>query len=173
MRGKIIWLTALVPSLSFAFFCPTNFNQITAGQTRAQVTAACGKPDKQESKKVKAEGPQEWSYYVPQSVATSDMTTAQGTLKMQFTFDDSGKAINISVNGIGVGSTTICGNSVSLGDTRDAIKAACGKPSFVNQQNGNTAVLGAAQPSTVMVTFTYNTNPPVTLTFENGKLTGE
>lgn len=159
---------AIYPSVHFAFFCPTNFSQITVGDTIEQVTKICGKPNKQETKEVKPEGPQEWSYYVSQTVSMGNLTPAQGTLKTQVTFDNTGKAINMSVNGVGVGATAICGTMIQLGDTMEKVKNACGEPSFINKQNAN---LPATQvPSTKVTTFFYNSTPPVKLIFKDGKL---
>lgn len=45
-----LMLLSLSPSISLAFFCPTNFNQIDIGYTTDQVIQLCGKPDKQETK---------------------------------------------------------------------------------------------------------------------------
>ena len=173
----------IFPISSYAFFCPTNFNQINVGDSIDQVTTQCGKPTTQETKEQAGEVAQEWSYYISQTVATATTDQAQGTLKTQITFDASGKAVNISVNGIGVGSTTVCGQTtIQLGDTREAIKAACGDPVFIRKQDTTTPpsgpqqptnTLGQPQPSTKITTFTYSSNPPVTLTFENGKLTGK
>jgi hypothetical protein len=169
-RTLIAAMLTLAPAASFAFFCPTNFSQINFGDSIDTVISTCGKPDKQEEVKKENENvPQEWSYFVPQTVSSSNLTPQQGTLKTQITFDDKGKAINISVNGIGVGSTQICGSSVQLGDTRDAIKSACGNPSFINKQTAPTNG-SAPEPETKVTTFFYNVNPPVKLIFENGIL---
>ena len=162
-------MSVLLPHLSFAFFCPTNFNQIDFGYTIDQVTQQCGPPAKQDSRKLDAAGPQEWSYYIPQAVSDVAMQSMQGTLKTQFTFDSSGTAINISVNGIGVGSTTICSNTlIQLGDKMDRIKSLCGDPSFINKQEPSNSGTPAVQ--TEITEFIYTSNPPVKLTFENGKL---
>ena len=155
------------PSLGFAFFCPGNFNQIQIGDTMAQVQAQCGSPAQQETSEKRSEGPQEWNYYITQTVGTSSMSQTQGTLKTQVTFDGSGKAINISVNGIGVGSTALCGSMIQLGDTQNKVKSACGAPSLVNKQSPE------EQSTSKITSFIYNTNPPVTLMFENGVLTGK
>lgn len=170
-------LVFILPSLSFAFFCPTNFKQIDYGMTIEQVIKECGNPTSQvETSKANDNVPQEWSYYVPQTVTNTTYSQAQagqaqGTLKTQVTFDSEGNAINISVNGIGVGSTTICGSMIQLGDKRDAIKSACGDPSFINKQQSNTSSLGTGEQKEIKVmTFHYQTNPPVTLIFENGVL---
>lgn len=169
MLKKLFFIasTLLAPSISFAFFCPNNFNQIEIGDSIQTVTKQCGKPDKEETTTVTKEGPQEWSYYIPQTVSTTAMSQEQGTLKTQITFDENNKAINISVNGIGVGSSTICGTPINLGDSRDTVKSACGKPSFINKQQPAT---GQPPDETKITEFTYNSNPPGKLIFENGKL---
>lgn len=160
-----------LPTLSHAFFCPTNFAQIDFGMTTDEVTQACGKPDSQkESTKENENVPQEWTYYVQQTVSTGGSQNMQGTLKSSVTFDDQGKAINISVNGIGVGATSLCSTPIQLGDTQDKVKAACGSPAFVTKQNATTSG-GQQQPPTKIVEFNYSSaNPPTILIFENGKL---
>ncbi len=171
LLGFIISL--ILPTSLFAFFCPSNFNQINVGDTIAQVIQQCGKPDSQnDTKKTDENVPQQWDYYVPQTVATSGMAAAQGTLRTQITFDANGNAINISVNGIGVGSSSICGNTnISLGDNRDKVKAACGKPVFINKQS--VAEGGEKPPATNITTMIFNGNTPVKLIFENGVLKEE
>ena len=163
----------MLPSISFAFFCPTNFNQIDYGMTPDQVIQTCGVPSEQkESKKVNDNIPQEWNYYIPQTVDMGGTSQfAQGTLKTSITFDDKGKAINISVNGIGVGATTICGNTnLQLGASKEDVKNACGKPSFVNKQALSADT--TQPPDSKILEYTYSSaTPPVTLIFENGKLT--
>lgn len=166
---KLIALLSLLPSLTYAFFCPNNFNQINFGFTTDQVIAQCGKPDKEETREVTPEGPQEWNYYLQQTVATMGINQQkQGTLKTTITFDNEGRAINISVNGIGVGATAICGGTnLQLGATRDEVKRACGEPTLVNKQ-----FTSANAPESKKITiFTYNSTPPGVLTFENGLLT--
>jgi hypothetical protein len=166
------WLFAItfLPYSAFAFFCPNNFSQIEMSNTIDQVTQACGKPDKEETKDAEPTVPQEWSYYIPQTVAADTMEQQSGTLKASISFDKDGKAINISVNGIGVGSTTICGNhQVQLGSTMDQIKSACGKPSFINKQQPET-IGGVEQKKSKITTFTYGKS---TLTFTDGILTGK
>lgn len=160
-----------IPSMSFAFFCPKNFNQIDFGMTMDQVTQSCGKPDDQtETTKVNDNVPQEWSYFIAQTVSMGGSTpNAQGTLKTSVVFDSKGKAINISVNGIGVGQSTICGSNIQLGDSKETIKSACGDPSFIAKQPLDPAT---APPPTKVVQFIYSSaTPKAILVFENGKLT--
>lgn len=160
----------LVPANCFAFFCPNNFNQIDLGMNTEQVSQQCGKPDASLTQIVEPEGPQEWNYYVPQTVGAGGAVPVKGTMRVQFTFDSEGKVVNMNVNGIGVGASAACGRSIQLGDSRDTIKAACGSPSFINKSTGDSPALGPPQPKKVITTFTYNTNPPVSLIFENGIL---
>jgi hypothetical protein len=173
MKKNILILiaTTLFPSLSFAFFCPTNFNQIEFGMSIAEVTLACGAPDSQkEYVKENDNIPQEWSYFLTQTVNMGGSSRhAQGTLKTSFTFDDKGKAVNISVNGIGVGASTICGSSIQLGADKETVRNICGNPAFVNKQT--TAANPNLQPDWKMMEFTYSSaTPKVTLVFENGRL---
>jgi hypothetical protein len=162
----------MLPSLSFAFFCPSNFNQIDYGMTPDQVMQTCGMPTSQkESIQQNDNIPQEWTYYIPQTVDMGGSSQfAQGTLKTSITFDDKGKAINISVNGIGVGSTTLCNNkNVQLGADKQDLIGACGKPSFITKQTATPET--PLPPNTKVLEFEYsNANPPVTLVFENGSL---
>lgn len=171
---KILFAALAIPSISFAFFCPNNFNQIDFGMTVDQVIQICGKPDAmKESTQQNDNVPQEWSYFIPQTVGMGgSVQNPQGTLKTTMVFDDKGKAINISVNGIGVGATAICGGTnIQLGDDKDRIKAACGEPSFVNKQTAAANPAAAAQDATKVVELTYSSiTPPVTLVFENGLL---
>lgn len=174
LANKITLLiaTTLLPQLAFAFFCPANFNQINFGDTLDDVKKQCGKPDKEETKEAKKNVPQEWSYYVPQTVAIDTNKQAQGTLKTSLTFDKNGKVINLTVNGIGVGSSTICGAIIQLGDTQDKIKSACGEPSFVNKQQPADPA-NTPKEADKITELTYSTTPPVVLTFEAGVLTAK
>ncbi len=109
-RTTLLTLITLLatPTLSFGFFCPTNFNQINVGDSPDQVIQQCGKPDNRvDSKKANDNVPQQWSYYIPQTVSTNTAHYEKDTLKTSLTFDQNDKEINISVNGIGVGSTTV------------------------------------------------------------------
>lgn len=174
MKQTAIFLLLFLatPIKSFAFFCPTNFNQIDFGATIDQVMTQCGKPDQQMTTEVKpeAKGPQEWDYYIAQTVSMNTVMQGQGTLKTSFTFDKDDKLINISVNGLGVGATTICGNNVQLGDSRDMVKAACGTPTFVMKQSKDENANAPAVMPDKMTQFNYNSTPPVKLIFKNGVL---
>jgi hypothetical protein len=175
MKTKSLILTTLLltPTLSFAFFCPTNFAQINMGDSMEQVTAACGKPDTQDGKDAEDNTPQEWTYFAPQSKASESrpIQIGIGTMKVVMSFDETSKVMNITVNGMGVNTTTVCGKDIKLGDTRDMVKSTCGDPKFVVKAETNAAG-GPPQPAKKIITFIYNTSPPSKLTFEGGRLTG-
>ena len=166
IKRMLMTLIILVPSLSFGFFCPGNFQQINFGDTVDLVKQKCGEPAKEESEEVKPAVPQEWNYFVKQTVGDRGLTPTQGTLKTQFAFDASGRAINISVNGIGVGGTDICGKPIKLGDSREKIKSACGDPVLITEQTRQ----GATAEKNIKTKLFYESTPPQTLIFENGIL---
>jgi hypothetical protein len=168
MQRLLSSLVLFTPILSFAFTCPTNFNIINVGDSIESVKAICGKPDSETSKEVPKDTPQEWTYYTSANVASPGSYSTSGTLKSSISFDKDGKVINLSVNGIGVGESTMCGSPIRLGDTRDQVKSACGAPSIVNKQETDD---GKPEKDT-MTECMYKSNPPATLLFKNGVFTG-
>jgi len=166
-----VGLFILLTSPCYAFFCPNNFSQINIGDTQAQVLSACGKPIKEEKKDVDIPVPQEWTYFVVQSVSAGmngNLDAMVGTLKTTFNFDEAGRAINISVNGIGVGGTDICGTYVQLGSTRDQVKAACGTPSNISRMsNAQLSDKPDVIPKKQQIELTYTGG---ILVFEDGVL---
>jgi hypothetical protein len=144
-----------------AMFCPSGFNQINIGDTIDQVQQACGMSASTTTSDSSEDKPQEWTYYV------KEQPTDQTTLRMTVAFT-SGAVTNMSVNGIGVSNTQICGgNTVQTGDTQKSVKTACGDPAFIAQSN-----LPPAAGDVVKITqLTYNTSgQPVVLEFKDGKL---
>lgn len=167
---NILLLNLLFPAVTLAAFCPTNFNQIQLGDSIDQVTKLCGKPDFQkEGKKSDDNVPQQWSYYIPQRNLTTTLSGNQGSAQTVISFDAAGNVLNIMINNVSVSTTGMCGSSISIGDNRDKIKSACGTPTFINKQTEPTD--GSVTEEVKVIQFIYNSKPPATLTFENGKLT--
>lgn len=172
-----LFFSIVMPFLAgncFALTCPNNFNVINIGDSIAQVEQLCGKADKTETADGPDNSPQDWDYYFPPTTPSPTLTNlavqqqSTGSLKATFSFDASGKLVNMMVNGISVSSTSGCGSSVSLGDSRKSVESACGKPSFISKQNtGNNAQSDNANKQ---VEMTYMSNPPVVLIFRDGKL---
>lgn len=146
----------LVPGTALAFFCPNNFQDIQIGESQDSVLQKCGKPDSQKEIAPANNGPQEWIF---------NITTAagQGSLRMSVMIQDN-KVLNIFANGMSMPSTSICGTAVSVGTTADQLKAACGMPTLINK---GTPSANSPPP---MVEMLYNSRPPITLIFEDGKL---
>lgn len=174
MKIKSIFFMLLCSSIpassTYAFFCPNGFNQISMGDSAAQVEQACGKPDKTETTDAPDTSPQEWNYYIKQPASPNLMIQSQqaeASLKATFAFDGQGKLINISVNGVGVSSASNCGSPVSIGDTQKQVEAACGKAAFVSKQtpSGGQSADGPKQD-----VWTYNSPKPTKLIFRNGAL---
>ena len=171
----VFTITMIQPALSFALMCPggESFSQYDYGMSPEQVIQACGKPASQkESTKPMDTTAQEWSYSIPQAVYMGgSQQTANGKLITNVRFDKNGLAESITVNGIGVGQTTICGgNSIQIGATKDAVKKACGESTFIVNPapDANTPKL----PDIKLMEFTYTSGGRnVILTFENGRLT--
>ena len=156
---------------AFAFFCPRNFQLIQVGDSINTVRQKCGNPDQETTQQEQEPIPQEWSYFITQSVSTTGNDTAPGSVKVTMVFDTQGRAINLNVNGIGVGASNICGGAIQLGDTMAMIKAHCGTPTFIFTSTSQ----GAAQqpPAHTITLFTYHSTPTVTLRFKDGLLTGK
>ena len=156
-----------IADVSYAFLCPTNFKQINLGDSIAIVTSQCGAPNRQESKTIKnLNTPQEWNYFIPLPNNTNLNASNPGTFKTQIAFDKNGKVINIAVNGMSVGATTICGMNVQVGDEKQKVKSGCGEPSFINQPN----IPEEKIPAVTITTYYYDTTPAMKLIFENDVL---
>ena len=83
------------------------------------------------------------------------------SFKMAVTFNED-KVINITVNGMGLATTTACGSSISVGDTSDVVKKICGEPAFINKSDQKSTAKSNEETE-----FKYGTS---TLLFLNGKL---
>lgn len=168
MKKYLGFAIALFSTQTFAFFCPTNFSQINPGETIDQVTAICGAADSTKTTTTEAPVPQEWTYYVNPTGSNTGQPPQTTTLKMTVAFSAEGKVGNITVNGQSLITTPICnGNSIQVGDDDKAVKKACGDPGFVNKGQ---APSGSAGKETQTTELKYNSTPPVTLIFVDGKL---
>lgn len=143
----------------YAMFCPGNYNQININDSLEAVKQACGKPDTEKTQDIASNGPQEWVYFV-KTGSQSDLTS----LRMTVAFDKE-KAANITMNGVSLTTTQMCGSSISVGDDIKSVEKACGKPALINQANNSQAA------KTKLTELTYSSgNAPIILIFENDKL---
>ena len=154
-------IACLCTTPALAMLCPNNFNEINIGDTLDHVKEQCGPPDTEKTVDGQANIPQEWVYFI--QVAADNTATLRTTVAFA-----NGKVSNLSANGTSLASTTICaGNTVSIGDTEESVKTACGKPALINQGNLTPAAVAALTPKIVDVTYG---SPAVTLEFVNGVL---
>lgn len=170
LKPIVILLLFLTPTLSYAWVCPNNFSQIAVGDTIEQVVAACGKPASEKKSESGYRGPQEWQYFVTvtQPLSGSGVPPdAAPSVKMSVAFVKQ-KAINITVQGTSLASTSLCGPTISVGDSEDSVKTNCGAPTFIQKQDkGN--VSDDDKPIEI-TEYKYNATAPNTLIFENGIL---
>lgn len=168
--AKLLLLTTLTPLTCAAIMCPTNFSQIDFGFTTEQVTQLCGKPDAQETKDMKPDVPEEWVYYTSGIGSSFAHLRVKGNFKATITLDATGHVVNIATDQInnGINATQICNSNVSVGDTREQVRTACGNPAYINRKEPDPNS-PAPEPKKI-VTFIYNTTPQTKLIFENGKL---
>jgi hypothetical protein len=163
MLKKYIAIPLLMLSThAFAWFCPNNFNLIQAGDTLDKVKEQCGKPLSEKTSKQEPKTPQDWGYYVQISPPNP------ATVKMNVVFSAAGIVNNITVTSMSLTSTSLCGGTISVGNTMQAVKAACGNPPFINK--GQTAQGGEGKPI-VINELIYSGPAPNTLVFEGGILT--
>ncbi len=168
---KIITVLALLglSTSASAIFCPTNFNQINLGDTTETVKKQCGNPAVEKKIEGEDNGPQEWNFYVrPQMKRYTETRTNSGSeasVKMSIALNQ-GKVVNITVNGMSLATTTICGPSVSVGATSASVKSACGNPVFINKSSNQ----DSAEKPKEIVEYQYNSTPPATLVFVGGLL---
>lgn len=161
MKNYLLFISAFIYShCAFALFCPSNFNTIDLGYTIQQVKQQCGEPIKETAHKTTPIGPQQWDYYLQPK-------PNYGTMRLSVVISD-GQAINISVNGSVIAQTPICGQTIKQGDKLDAIKKACGTPSFVTDSVVDAKTSQAQEKN--IVELQYNSTPKITLVFENGRL---
>jgi len=173
MKKTIALLACLsLSATASAMFCPKNFNQINIGDSIERVQEKCGKPDFEKKSKGEDDGPQLWTYFVsPRMKDYTQMRTnssAVASVKMEVAFN-LGKVINMTVNGMSLATTTICGPSISIGDTIKSVKTACGKPTLPDDSKEDDRSDGKKLPK--IMEYKYSSSPPVSLIFTDGILT--
>ncbi len=170
-RHTFITIILISFSLStYAWMCPANFNQVGVGDSVEQVKQQCGTPVSEKTEMREPNGPQEWKYFIlvsqPYQLTYTPGFNAppRATIRMTVTFVND-RAINIMVEEQSLTSTSICGPTVSTGDSQKSVERSCGKPTFIQKQNDSTT---KPIPTTELI---YNSAPPNTFIFEYGRLT--
>lgn len=141
-----------------AWLCPNNFNTINQGDAMPVVIAACGKPTVEKKMEGESNAPQEWQYYVEVNPPNPN------TIKFSVVIANK-KVVSMVSNAMSLTTTSVCGSTISIGDSMDAVRSACGNPMFINK--GQSA---ATQKPSEIYELTYQGPAPNTLVFENGLL---
>lgn len=189
-HGLIAVFLASVYSATFGastLFCPQHYGNIALGMTQAQVISACGEPlKKQESNKpvmrrvpmqqmtFNNAGTPKATNYVPVSsnalyygLWNNPVAISGAQLKVDVVDN---KIYGIQLNSTDGNSFSICGGlQVTVGDPIGKLYGACGAPLLTN----NTfieQVVETDKPPEVWIYSMGQYQPPVSLTFVNGKL---
>lgn len=169
-----------------AYFCPQNHRYINIGMTQEEVIAACGMPlSKQDSnqpilQKVpvqqliynnKGTDPSTSMWNIPTGTAFYGVwNIPTGVGGTQIKIDVVNKQVRaIEINGSGDNAVSVCGSGVQIGDPVGKVYAACGSPTVINNTYVNQVVPTAQKPQ-VWIYQPGEFQPPVSLTFADGKL---
>ncbi|MDX1901032.1 MAG: DUF2845 domain-containing protein [Gammaproteobacteria bacterium] len=172
-----------ITSPAFAFFCPTNLQMIEFGDSIDHVQQQCGKPASTQKLKVSQDATaQEWVYNknnVSQAQAQG-MSQTYNPQQLKIMFANK-HVTSITLNGFPTdNSNGNCNPDITINSLIDDVKAACGKPDMVtldNSASNNESNQLSQNPSDEKdltkgtVELTYDSSPPVTLVFQDGKLT--
>ncbi len=192
MTNKIVLIVLVSFSCNVmsadSFYCQQNQAYINLGMTMDQVIAACGQPLSHEdsNQPVMQRIPVQQLIYNNQGISTASSTmwniptgTAfygvwnipTGTTGTQLQIDVvNNKVKGVRVNGSDTNAFSICnGNFIQIGDQVNRVYGACGSPDVVNNTYYNQIVPTAQKPQ-VWIYQPGQYQPPVSLTFVNGKL---
>lgn len=180
-----VMLHLFITTQAFALtsiYCPGNHQFIQVGMSEAQVKAACGTPtttskrDTPISTRVNVKqliytNLNKGGYFETLNPIFDQWSLSQGQEGTTLEIDIiNGKVSNIRINSSTVNSLTICnGGNVNIGSSESQIYNACGSPEHVNNTFINQTLPSSQNPKV----WTYQVTPyqpPIKLTFSNGKL---
>ncbi len=165
-----------------SIYCPQKQGYINVGMSVAQVTAACGQPI---SRKVSNQ-PATQKVPVTQLIYTtlnqgsvysgldnvySQWSLPSGSTGVNLQVDIiNNKVSSVQLNGSNTNAVTLCGgDNVQVGDDVNRVYNACGNPSMVNNTFINQPI-PTTNPPEVWIYQVDQFQPPISLTFVNGKL---
>lgn len=174
-------LTTVVMAQSV--YCPQKAGYIHVGMTEEQVISACGQPlSKQQSNMpLMRKVPVQQLIYTSvnsssvypglNSAFYTQWSLASGVSGVTLEVDVvNNKVSAVSLNGANTNAMSICGGtSIQVGDNVNQVYNACGNPSAVNNTFSKQFIQSNNKPEV----WIYQVNPyqpPISLTFLNGKL---
>lgn len=184
----LITLSAKALALE-SFYCPQNTGYITVGMTTDQVLAACGQPlSKQQSNAPAVQRVQVqqllynnqgapkafygvWAIPVGNSNRGLLQPFGSNTGGAQLQVDIINNKVGaVKINGSDTNAFSICNDvNIETGDPASKVLANCGDPSLVNNTYINQPVATTQKPE-VWIYQPGQYQPPISLTFVNGKL---
>lgn len=179
IKRDLAILCFFLPMSAFSaqsMYCPQNHGYISVGMTEAQVIAACGQPlSKQESNQpMLRKVPVQQLMYNNKGTDTAfygvwNIPTGSGGATLEIDIVNN-KVRNVVINGSSGNASSICnGVSIQINDPVGKVYGACGSPSVVNNTFVE-QVIPTAQPPQIWLYQPGEFQPPVSLTFANGKL---
>lgn len=174
--GSLLLILPLGLFASNSYYCPQNSQYIHVGMTQDQVISACGQPVGRQESNQSATQKVEEQQLIYNNVGTStgfygvwNIPTGNGGALLQINVINQ-KVNSVSINGSSSNSFSICGGtSIDTGDPVGKVYSACGNPSSVNNTYIRVPIPNATKP----VVWFYQPGeyqPPISLTFVNGKL---
>lgn len=187
MKLKIILGFILFPYVAIAaqsLYCPVNHAYINVGMTSAQVLAACGAPKYRQTSNdpIVQQIPVTQLIYSNLNQGAVYFYPGLNKVYQMWSLPSGSEGVNLQVNvinnkitgmtlnGSGTNAVSVCGGiGVQVGDPVNAIYAACGSPSLVNQTYTNQIVPKNAHPELWIYQFNQF-DPTVRLTFVDDAL---
>lgn len=178
-----VTLIPLATVLAQPTYCPQNSRYIDIGMTEDQVLAACGEPlsKQQPNTPVMQKVPVKQLIYTTlnrggvypglNSAFYDQWSLPSGSKGVSLQVDIvNDKVKGVKINGSSTNAMSVCGGqSVEIGDDASKVYTACGSPSMINNTYINVPIMSTTKPSIWIYQFNQY-QPPMTLTFVNGKL---
>lgn len=176
MTSSILFILPLSLFGDQSLYCPQNHAYINIGMTPDQVIAACGQPLSQQdsNQPVLQKIPVQQLIYNNKGTDTAfygvwNIPTGSGGAQLEVDVVDK-QVRGVKINGSDNNAFSICGGlSIQIGDPVGKVYGSCGSPSIVNNTYVNQIVPSTEKPK-IWIYQPGQYQPPVTLTFINGKL---
>src|SRR6185312_13432690 len=174
MRVFLFFLSLLFSAVIYAdgsssYYCINTYQLVKIGDTADTVRTACGAPTTTTTEEKQISTPvtfTRWTYTLGHKLIKGVWFYLPSLIII---FNDQQQVTQIEQNGaaIAVGSYCAINNMVNIGDTKDSVLLACGRPDFINTRQE------AATSTKTITRWTYNNGPykpQMLFDFEDGKL---
>lgn len=175
-------LSVPLTTMAKSFYCPQNHGTISQGMTEAQVLAACGQPMTKQVRNVPVKKKVPVTQLIYTTLNTGSVYSTLDPIFTQWSIPSGSTGVSLEVdvinnkvsavriNGSSTNAMSLCGGAqIAVGDHANQVYTACGNPDMVN----NTFILQTVPSNQKPEVWIYQIDPyqpPVSLTFVNGKL---